>query len=88
VGRVEPLCGASVKDRGSEPEAGGVVTTHSPNHGDIGGLMPSLLRFLFVLAVLAVIATATVVYLADFVQPRTRDMTIRIPPAKFGRQGP
>jgi hypothetical protein len=50
--------------------------------------MPSLLRFLFVLVVLAAIASATVVYLADFVQPRTREMTVRIPPAKLGLQGP
>ena len=50
--------------------------------------MPSLLRFLFVLAVLAVIATATVVYLADFVHPRTREMTIRIPPAKLAQPAP
>jgi hypothetical protein len=50
--------------------------------------MPSLLRFLFVLAVLAAIGGFTVVYLADFVRPRTREMTIRIPPAKLGQQGP
>ncbi len=50
--------------------------------------MPSLLRFLFVLAVLAAVAAVTVVYLADFVQPRTREMTIRIPPAALGEQGP
>lgn len=68
--------------------SGGVVTTHSPNHGDIGGLMPSLLRFLFVLAVLTAIASAAVVYLADFVHPRTREMTIRIPPARLNPQAP
>ncbi len=50
--------------------------------------MPSLLRFLFILLVLAAIGSATIVYLADFVQPRTREMTIRIPPAKLGEQGP
>jgi hypothetical protein len=50
--------------------------------------MPSLLRFLFVLLVLAALAVAAVVYLADFVQPRTRDMTVRIPPAKLGLKGP
>jgi len=50
--------------------------------------MPSLLRFLFVLAVLVAIASATVVYLADFVSPRTRDMTVRIPPATLGLKGP
>ena len=67
---------------------GAVVTTHSPNHGDIGGLMPSLLRFLFVLVVLAAVASSTVVYLADFVHPRTREMTIRIPPARLSPQAP
>ena len=56
--------------------------------GYIGGSMPSLLRFLFVLAVLAAVGGFTVVYLADFVQPRPREMTIRIPPAKLGEQGP
>jgi hypothetical protein len=67
---------------------GGVVTTLSPNRGDIGGLMPSLLRFLFVLLVLAAVASATVVYLADFVHPRTREMTIRIPPARLDQPAP
>ena len=67
---------------------GAVVTTHSPNRGDIGGLMPSLLRVLFVLVVLAAVAAATVVYLADFVHPRTREMTIRIPPARLDPQAP
>ena len=45
--------------------------------------MPSLFRFLLVVLVLAVIGGAAVVYLANFVQPNTRDMTIRIPPAKL-----
>jgi hypothetical protein len=88
VATVEPLCRASVKDGGPREVLAAVVTTHSPNHGVIGGLMPSLLRFLFVLAVLAAIATATVVYLADFVHPRTREMTIRIPPARLNPPTP
>jgi hypothetical protein len=50
--------------------------------------MPSLLRFLLVLTVLLAVAAATVVYLADFVQPRSREMTVRIPPAKLGLKGP
>lgn len=65
-----------------------MVTTHSPNLLDYRGWMPSLLRFLFVLAVLVAIVSATVVYLADFVPPRTRDMTVRIPPATLGQKGP
>lgn len=65
-----------------------IVTTHSANPAYIAASMPSLLRFLFVLAVLAAVAAVTVVYLADFVQPRTREMTIRIPPAALGEQGP
>jgi len=45
--------------------------------------MPSLFRFLFVVAVLAALGGAAVVYLANFVGPNTRDMTIRIPPSKL-----
>jgi hypothetical protein len=54
----------------------------------IGGPMPSLLRFLLVLFLLVAVAIAAVVYLADFVHPRTREMTIRIPPASLGLKGP
>ena len=41
--------------------------------------MPTLVRFLVVVVILAAIAGATVVYLANFVTPNTREMTIRIP---------
>ena len=47
--------------------------------------MPSLFRFLFVLAVLAVVVGAATYYLANFVSPHTREMTIRIPPSKLGQ---
>jgi hypothetical protein len=50
--------------------------------------MPSLVRFLVVVAILVAVGAATVIYLADFVQPRTRSMTIRIPPVKLGVEGP
>jgi hypothetical protein len=48
--------------------------------------MPSLFRFLFVVAVLAILVGAATVYLAYFVGPNTREMTIRIPAAKFEKQ--
>jgi lipopolysaccharide export LptBFGC system permease protein LptF len=47
--------------------------------------MPSLFRFLFVVAVLAVILGAATLYLANFVHPNTREMSIRIPPSKLGQ---
>ena len=45
--------------------------------------MPSLLRFLFVLVVLALLGGAAMIYLATFVGPHTRDMTVAIPVAKL-----
>jgi lipopolysaccharide export LptBFGC system permease protein LptF len=47
--------------------------------------MPSLFRFLFVVAVLAVILAAATVYLANFVHPNTREMSIKIPSSKLGQ---
>jgi len=47
--------------------------------------MPSLFRFLFVVAVLAALAGAATVYLANFVGPNTREMTVRIPASKLGQ---
>ena len=67
---------------------GEIVTPHSTNPAYIGASMPSLVRFLVVVAILVAVGAATVIYLADFVQPRTRSMTIRIPPAKLGVEGP
>ena len=46
--------------------------------------MPSLFRFLVVLIVLAAIGGAAMVYLATFVEPNTREMTVRIPANKLG----
>jgi lipopolysaccharide export LptBFGC system permease protein LptF len=45
--------------------------------------MPTLFRFLVVVVVLAAIAGGAVVYLANFVSPHTREMTIRIPASKL-----
>jgi hypothetical protein len=50
---------------------------------DYPGKMPTLFRFLVVVVVLAAIAGGAVVYLANFVSPHTREMTIRIPASKL-----
>jgi len=41
--------------------------------------MPSLIRFLVVCLILALIAGAAVAYLAYFVEPTPKETTIRIP---------
>jgi hypothetical protein len=45
--------------------------------------MPSLFRFLIVLVILGMLGGAAMVYLAIFVGPHTREMTVRIPPDKL-----
>ncbi|HEX9211047.1 MAG TPA: histidine kinase [Bradyrhizobium sp.] len=45
--------------------------------------MPSLFRFLTVVAVLAGIVYGVVFALANFVNPKSREMTVTIPPDKF-----
>lgn len=45
--------------------------------------MPTLVRFFIVLLVLAGLAGAGMFYLANFVQPNTREMTVRIPSDKL-----
>jgi phage shock protein PspC (stress-responsive transcriptional regulator) len=47
--------------------------------------MPTLIRFLVVVIVLAALAGAAVVYLAYFVHPTPHEMTVRIPPDKLGQ---
>ena len=45
--------------------------------------MPSLFRFLTVVAVIGGIVYGTIFVLANFVNPKSREMTINIPPDKF-----
>ena len=45
--------------------------------------MPSLLRFLTVVAVIAGIVYGAIYALANFVSPKSREMTVTIPPDKF-----
>jgi hypothetical protein len=45
--------------------------------------MPSLFRFLTIVAVLASIVYGVVFTLANFVNPKPREMTVTIPPDKF-----
>lgn len=45
--------------------------------------MPTLFRFLSVVIVLAIIGGAGMVYLAYFVHPKARELTVRIPSEKL-----
>ena len=45
--------------------------------------MPSLFPFLTVVAVIAGIIYGVIFSLANFVQPKPREMTVNIPPDKF-----
>ena len=45
--------------------------------------MPSLYRFLMVVAVIAGIVYGIIFSLANFVHPKSREMTVTIPPDKF-----
>ena len=47
--------------------------------------MPSLIRFLAVVAVLAGLAFAGVWALANLVEPQSREMSVTIPPERIGR---
>ena len=46
-------------------------------------LMPSLFRFLTVVAVIGGIVYGVIFALANFVNPKPREMTVTIPPDKF-----
>ncbi|MGA2998111.1 histidine kinase [Bradyrhizobium sp.] len=45
--------------------------------------MPSLFRFLTVVAVIAGVVYGAIFALANFVNPKPREMTINVPPDKF-----
>jgi hypothetical protein len=45
--------------------------------------MPSLFRFLMVVAILCAAVYAALYSLAHFVQPKPREITVVIPPEKF-----
>jgi hypothetical protein len=48
--------------------------------------MPSLFRFLIAVVVLAALLAAGAVYLAYFVTPHTREMTVKIPASRLEPQ--
>jgi hypothetical protein len=48
--------------------------------------MPSLFRFLTVVAIIAGVAYGAIYALANFVNPKPREMTVTIPPDKFLRK--
>jgi len=45
--------------------------------------MPSLFRFLVVVAIIAGVVYGAIYALANFVNPKPREMTVTIPPDKF-----
>jgi lipopolysaccharide export LptBFGC system permease protein LptF len=45
--------------------------------------MPSLFRFLTVVAIIAGVLYGAIFALANFVSPKSREMTVTIPPEKF-----
>jgi hypothetical protein len=45
--------------------------------------MPSLFRFLAVIAILGVVVYVGLYALAHFVQPKPREITVSVPPDKF-----
>jgi hypothetical protein len=45
--------------------------------------MPSLFRFLTVVAIIVSVAYGAIYALANFVNPKPREMTVTIPPDKF-----
>ncbi len=50
--------------------------------------MPSLFRFLIVLVILGILGGAGMIYLALFVGPHTRQMSVRIPTERLQVQEP
>lgn len=48
--------------------------------------MPTLFRLLVTIAVVAALAYGAMVALVTFVEPRTGEMTVRIPPEKLNPQ--
>ena len=48
--------------------------------------MPSLFRFLTVVGIIAVIGYGVVFALANFVNPKPREMTVTIPPDRFQKR--
>lgn len=54
--------------------------------GGTGELMPSLFRFLCVTGILAALAYGAIYALANWADPKPREITVSIPPEKFIKQ--
>jgi hypothetical protein len=48
--------------------------------------MPSLVRFLVVIGIIAALVYGTLFSLATFVNPKPREITVTIPPDRFYKQ--
>jgi len=53
------------------------------NSAPEASLMPSLFRFITVLAIIGGIVYGVIFALANFVNPKSREMTVTIPPDRF-----
>jgi hypothetical protein len=77
----------AVADKGSTPYPGAMPVRcrcrRDRESDRAEGAMPSLLRFLTVLAILAGAVYGSMVALVNYVQPQPREMTVKIPPTKL-----
>jgi hypothetical protein len=75
----------TVSEAGGRP--GGAVPRAAllfpPDHPIRDRVMPSLFRFLTVVAVIAGVVYGAIFALANFVNPKPREMTVTIQPDKF-----
>jgi hypothetical protein len=58
---------------------------HTAGRSEISA-MPSLLRFLTVIAIIAGLGYAVIFSLATFIDPKPREITVTVPPDKFVKQ--
>jgi hypothetical protein len=63
-----------------------IVLASTPRGRHGFALMPSLLRFLTVIAIIAGLGYAAIFALATFVDPKPRDITVTIPQDRFVKQ--
>ena len=63
-----------------------IVLAQGRHAGATDPPMPSLLRFLSVIAIIAGLGYAAVFALATFVDPKPRDITVTVPQDRFVKQ--
>jgi hypothetical protein len=87
-GRLALRCRIGQK-RSSDRFDTAVARSPPPDRHPTGGpapVMPSLIKFLVVLLVLGIVSFAGMYYLANYVEPKPREITIRVPSDRFREQ--